>query len=202
MASTTFCDWCGELMELPAGREPLHLIAAGYGGPRNIYAPLDGLHYHHDRDDGESCLGEVLALLQERAKWAHDPEQESQEWRLVAREGRKLTASDKRKATRDAEREKRDAEWEKTRERIDRWTELPKPQRVEMIQGLLSDGGLTAAEIASQLEVTHPEIKVYTERIRPLVADLYKRGEIHREAEKYRDGDSIRYRYSLAEEAI
>jgi len=85
MAVTVFCDWCGELMELDDHDDPLGLIASGRGQDGNFFFEKIGLHYHARHGDEDCCLEQVRQLLEERAGWAHDQDQESREWRLVPR---------------------------------------------------------------------------------------------------------------------
>lgn len=201
MASTTFCDWCGGEMKVAASNSPLELVGQGDGALGNSRAylalPLP-FNYHATGYTGEidpdCCLGQLQTYLDERKSWAHDPEQEGSEWRLVPRADSVPTAPQAEAA----ERVEREAKWRETDERHRRWTKLPKRQRAEMIRALLESEARTAREIAEGLEAAHPEMSVPTERIRPFVAALVKSGEVDRRAEKYRDGDSIRYRYSLA----
>lgn len=83
MASTTFCDWCGELMGTRPCDDPAILRVAGRDddGRFLFHAIAGGFNIHAERaGDGDihpdCCLGQLEALLEERSRWAHDPEQE------------------------------------------------------------------------------------------------------------------------------
>lgn len=201
MASTTFCDWCGEIIEVAETNQPLYICAKGDGGNGRDFMSLPlPFNFHaggstYDEIDPGSCIGQLETLLAERASWAHDPEQEGQEWRLVPREGSQpiLSRSQRRRAARverSAEQRERDERWR-------RWEEMKPEKRRGLIRGQLEHAPLTAREIAETLECECPEMKVIPERIRPIVAKMVETGELERKPERYRKGDSIRYRYSL-----
>lgn len=194
MATTTFCDWCGELMELPEGTSiPLGVTARGDGGAGFIFQrSIAGFNIHGEEIargelDPDCCLAKLEEMLRERAEWAHDPDQQSQEWRLVPREGRTPTA-----------RERRKAEDENRWERHDAWKRVPRNEREEMVRAQLADAPLTLRELAERLEAEFPDMAVYDSRLRPVVTGMFKGGELVREAEQYRAGPSVRYRYALA----
>ena len=84
MAQTVFCDWCGERLEISDSDMPLELRAQGTSGDGFVFKSL-GLHYHAGQGNDDCCLAHVLRLLEERAEWAHDPDQERLEWRLLPR---------------------------------------------------------------------------------------------------------------------
>ena len=207
MAMTTFCDWCGELMEVPEGESPLYLRGQGHGGgswtfharrpPASTTTPGNRTG---TRSTPIRCLGQLETFLAERAAWAHDQDLESHEWRLVPRGENQPILSPSRRGSGVGPRERSPEERERD-ERWRRWEEKRPTERRELIRDLLADTALTAREIAEALEREHPDMKVMAERIRPIVAKMAEGGELGREPERYRKGDSIRYRYSLVSEA-
>ena len=123
MAMTTFCDWCGELMEVPEGESPLYLRGQGHGGGSWTFHALDlRFNYHTgesdwDKIDPDSCLGQLETFLAERAAWAHDQDLESHEWRLVPRGENQPILSPSRRGSGVGPRERSPEE----RERDERW---------------------------------------------------------------------------------
>lgn len=201
MATTTFCDWCGELIEgTGRNREPLAITVSG-DSPlgfmhRSVLAGGFNIHAEaiYGREiDPDCCLGQLEKLLRERADWAHDQDQESHEWRLVPRGGRRLTARE--------EREEGRAEREDARRR---WESSTREEREEMIRARLTDSRLTIREIGEALEEEFPDMRIYESHVRPVVSRMLAAGELTREGEQWRAGDgpgSTRYRYALADEA-
>jgi hypothetical protein len=200
MATTTFCDWCGELIETEAGKDAPELRVHGTSASRGrffLFSPLAGGFNIHVEEisyaeiDPDCCLGKLETLLRERSSWAHDPEQGAQEWRLVARERRSLTA-----------RERRGEELKENSERHSRWKRMPRDERLKLIRTQLADGDLTIRELTERLEEEFPDIAFYEQMIRPVVAQMFKSGELDRQGEQWRPGEgasSIRYRYGLTE---
>lgn len=214
MATTTFCDWCGELMEVPGGEKPAQLLLSGNGGTGSRFRDFiwhnvgGGFNVHAERahDRGvhpDCCLGQLETMLAERASWAHDPDQEDLEWRLVPREGRTLTARQKAIRAEEAEREEmdrrlqeRDAEWAA-------WKQLPADERVDIAVELLRQEPATITELAERMQDRLPGVRVYSERLRPLIKRLFEDGRLDREGEQWRAGTgpgSTRYRYSVKAE--
>jgi hypothetical protein len=65
MATTTFCDWCGGLIEGAHPTLPLRVEAAGRGETGDYFHTQFG-HYHGERGDEDSCIYQVAKLLQDR----------------------------------------------------------------------------------------------------------------------------------------
>jgi len=81
MATTTFCDWCGELIE---ESNPLTLRAYGNGQDGSYISTAEFLNYHASKRDPDCCFRQMSKLLHERAAWAHGGHEETRlEWRLV-----------------------------------------------------------------------------------------------------------------------
>ena len=196
MASTTFCDWCGERMEVPAGDNPLTFHITGHGGtPTSSHTMFKALplHYHAEWHydsglDPDCCLAKVKALLEEHASWAHDPSQESKEWRLVPRDGRTETVRENRYRRQIEEEEAR-------RERNARWSATPKDERIELVRAALDEQPATVRELADRIG-EQENLDLYDSQLRHLVNELYATGSLDREAEEWRRGQT-RYRYSL-----
>lgn len=196
MASTTFCDWCGEIMEIPDGDRPLTFQLAGHGGtPTSSFTMFKAMPFHYHAEwhyDGEMdpdcCLAQVRALLRERASWAHDPEQGSREWRLVPRNGRIETARENRYRKRIEEDEAREA-------RRHRWKAIPKADRHAMIRAAVEAEPATVSELERRLSEQHDLPSCLA--LRHIVNEMYATGTLDREQEEWQPGRT-RYRYSLA----
>jgi len=200
MAATTFCDWCGELMEPRAeGEKMAELVLAGYGGMEGANFIHEGLGFNYHvategwpkRIDPDCCLGKLITLLEERKSWAHDPNQNENEWRLVRRDGRTLTRREERTKL-------REEEWEEAERKSKAWKRTPKERRIELVKEQLGDGNRTIRELVEAIEEANPELALTESTLRPLVNELYATDELDREAENYRNGPQVRYRYSLA----
>lgn len=203
MASTTFCDWCGERIEVPVKGEPPTIKVHGHtpGGRLLFRAIEDGFEIHavqtNDGIDPDCCLGKLETFLAERAAWAHDQEQQGYEWRLVPCGdnqpilGRAQQAQRRRSELSAEEKEKREADsrrWHKFRG-------FSKEERRAMIlDELLETPSLTASEIAKSLE--EEDMTVRAEVIRPIVREMFDEGVLVREEERYGKGSRIRFRYS------
>lgn len=218
MASTTFCDWCGELMEVPPGSQPLELFARGHTGSEGdslrdffIHHSLAGeFHIHAEKVRGggldpDCCLAQLETLLRERAAWAHDPDKDSLEWRLVARKGRIQTAGEKHRAIEMNARQQFEQAEDERDEAYARWRAFPHEERAAVVMRLLSEEPATVGELASRMEDALPEMgSFFDSTVRPIVSKLFKAGKLDREGEKFRAGDgpgSTRYRYFIADDA-
>jgi hypothetical protein len=197
MAASVFCDWCGEIMDVPDGQRPLELRPNGHGGnPVGSFAMFHtdfSFHYHAEYHydstlDPDCCLAKVKDVLAERASWAHDPDQ-SAEWRLVSRAGRTETI-------RENQHRRRLEMDEECKAKERRWKETPKEERMEMVRGILAEGGLTARELADRLSGDN-DLRLHPESLRSLINEMYATGSLTREAEHYRNGPQTRYRYAL-----
>lgn len=212
MATTTFCDWCGERLELdPAQTMPFGLNAGGEGENGEFWLNFKfGFHVHvgdtvwgRDKEpDPDSCFGQLMAVLNERKSWAHDPEQKGAEWRLVDRQGRlvgpQLSPRRQRQNTEQRESERRLTEQRERMARKRAWRETTFPERREVVTELLAEGPATVSELCARMSEALPECgELYDGQIRPLLKKLVDEGHIDRDGEKWRGGNSVRFRYFL-----
>jgi hypothetical protein len=80
-------------------------------------------------------------------------------------------------------------------ERQAAWRRLTSDARERLALELLADDRLTIPELADRFVTELPECEVYEGSIRGLIRRMLKDGEVDRVGERWRRGNSIRYRY-------
>lgn len=75
------------------------------------------------------------------------------------------------------------------------WARFTLAQRTHLTLELLGDDRLTVRELTERFCTRLPECRLYDSNVRALVGRLFTAGELDRVGERYRKGDSIRYRY-------
>jgi hypothetical protein len=91
--------------------------------------------------------------------------------------------------------ETRCAEIDDWNERRAEWGRIPRADRDYLALDLLGEERLTIAELTERFIAELPDCKVYDSDVRRVVRRLYEAGDLDREGERWRKGDSIRYRY-------
>ncbi len=97
------------------------------------------------------------------------------------------------------ERQPDRVEWAKKhadnlRRRAD-WVRIPAVERDRLALDAFGADRLIIRELTRRLEARFPDVSLYESDVRASVRRLLARGELTREPERYRKGDSIRYRY-------
>lgn len=107
-------------------------------------------------------------------------------------ESRSASSPDNGWREKQRERERSDKEW---RERRAAWKRMPRPDRDRLARELLGEDRLTIGELAERFDAALPDCMVFDSDLRSVVRRLFAAGELAREGERWRKGNSIRYRY-------
>jgi hypothetical protein len=171
-ADVLTCDWCRQPIykaDEDGWADVLELSpfhAQALGRSGGHRRAALAIHVHH-----RSC-GEALVLAIHRMLREHEPAEE---------DGPQLS-DDGRSESIDSRRERA-------------WDAIPTAERDRLVLEHLGDDRLTIRELHRRMEAALPDCCLYEPYVRSLVMRLFRERELDRVGERYRKGDSIRYRY-------